>query len=72
MEWEELKEEAKKMGYIVSNDGYTIMSNNPDEYNYTTFYMKDGVINVEHYDKICFLAEHRTPEQMLAIMKALQ
>ena len=72
MDWNQLKEEAKKMGYIVSNNGYTIISNDPDVYIYTMFYSKDGVINVKHYDKVCFVADHRTPDQMLAIMKALQ
>jgi len=68
MTWEELKEEAKKMGYDVS-DGNTIHTYtiylDVYIYDYGTVSLKDGW-GAEVY------IEHRTPEQMLAIMKALQ
>jgi len=72
MNWNQLKEEAKKMGYIICLNGDCIKTNDETQYNHTMFYYRDGIINVQHFDNLCFVAEHRTPDQMLAIMKALQ
>lgn len=71
MTWEELKEEAKKMGAIIEDDcsirdvviflggiGYT---------------HKGHIITWSQYSaEFISLAHNRTPDQMLAIMKALQ
>lgn len=72
MTWEELCEKAKEMGYIVTCNGYCLMSNDNKIYNHTMHYCKDGVITSEHFEKHVFVADHRTPEQMLAIMEALK
>lgn len=59
MTWDELKEEANKMGYGAYGDsvGDIIIE-----------FFEDGTIMVEGSQ----LATDRTPDQMLAIMKALQ
>ena len=68
MTWDELKEEAKKMGYRC----YGKLSEKLTNGKYV-FFQDSG--NVFFTDKnqlaICF-ATDRTPDQMLAIMKALQ
>ena len=68
MTWQELKEEAKKMGYSLKGsfsyydcealclDGLTFCENG--------MFFIDGFFGCFSYD--------RTPDQMLAIMKALQ
>lgn len=65
MTWEELKEEAKKMGcYIFLKDAFCM------EFSDTEFsFYKNGDIIVNHdtYLKRCV-----SYDQMLAIMKALQ
>ena len=71
MTWDELKEEAKKMGADVYDTGSIYFSHLQFE--------EDGGIYVDpvHYDWetsgecIC-VSSDRTPDQMLAIMKALQ
>lgn len=65
MTFEELKEEAKKMGADVDTEDITFES--ADGWTCTT-YWKDGDISMNEV----LIAEHRTPDQMLAIMKALQ
>ena len=72
MTWEELKEKAKEMGYLVCLNGDCIKTNDDTQYNHTLFYYRDGIINVKHFGNFCFVAEHRTPEQMLMIMKGLE
>ena len=72
MTWEELKEKAKEMGYIICLNGDCIKTNDDTQYNHTMFYYRDGIINVQHFGNLCLVAEHRTPDQMYAIMKALQ
>ena len=70
MTWEELKEEAKKMGYSLEVD-YT---HSEFLYKYTSekryCFRQEGAIDDGRYYGI--IAEDRTPDQMLAIMKALQ
>lgn len=63
MTWEELKQKAKEMGYNYSS----FKDSEWFSRNRLTF-TKDG--NVFCIGTI--LAESRTPDQMLAIMKALQ
>lgn len=70
MTWEDLKYIAKQAGYLVTQDGYVICQELCQIQK--IFYYQDGVISVQHYDKSCFVADHRTPEQMYAIMAALQ
>jgi hypothetical protein len=60
MNWKELKEEAKKMGYyIIGDEGIA-----DDVF---TFW-QDGKIDV---DGVC-VSDNRTPEQMWQIMEALR
>ena len=74
MTWEELKEKAKEMGYSVSDGFIYIVS----EGNTGVKLCKNGDVEIDltdaysDYDQNVLIAEHRTPEQMLAIMKALQ
>lgn len=83
MTWEELKEEAKKMGYEVII-GYV------GDYSYekiiagrykNVFFYRDGTMSCpfNYVDENGYAKEERTvmasfliPDQMLAIMKALQ
>lgn len=74
MTWEELKEKAKEMGakiYISPyGDGYERI-----DYKNTMFNIKGDVVVEDRFfdmDVIADLAEKRTPDQMFAIMKALQ
>lgn len=63
MTWEKLKSKANKLGYLLCR-------NNKVEWlskGLLTF-TKEG--EVEYGDS--FVAEHRTPEQMYAIMEALK
>ena len=68
MTWQELKEEAKKMGYnLFESVNYKVADwiatpNNDWSFESDGTIMNDGVV----------LATDRTPDQMLAIMKALQ
>lgn len=70
MTWEELKEEAKKMGYSLEVD-YT---DSEFLYKYTSenryCFRQDGAIDDGRYYGI--IAKNRTPSQMYQIMKALQ
>ena len=61
MTWEELKEEAKKMGADVEIFGEFISMGD-------VFFWNNGEVNI--LGKV--IAKDRTPDQMLAIMKALQ
>ena len=61
LSWDELKEEAKKMGADVEVfDGFICLG--------CMYFWNDGEINYNGE----IIAEDRTPSQMLAIMKALQ
>lgn len=64
--WEELKEEAKKMGWIHYDGDIDCIYYRGLQFN------KDGTLRI--WDGLFYhkWAEHRTPDQMLAIMKALQ
>ena len=71
MDWEELKEEAKKMGALIGKSGAIYISHLQFE--------EDGGIYVDpadYYDWeepgecIC-ISSDRTPDEMFAIMKAL-
>ena len=68
MTWEELKEEAKKLGYHFGYD-------DSKEYLIETdiAFTKGGTIYIvlDEYKRYV-LKRRRTPDQMLAIMKALQ
>ena len=68
MTWEELKEEAKKMGYSDYAHPY-LNAIEKDEF---VFY-KGGWIYIDKKDvDEVLLSSGRTYDQMLAIMKALQ
>ena len=68
MNWSELKEEAKKMGYKGhENVEWSGLYTRVGDDNIVTFY-KDGHIEINNE----LLMSDRTPDQMLAIMKALQ
>ena len=68
MTWEELKEEAKKMGYHC----YDKLSEKLTNGKYMFFQDTGNVFFTDKYQlAICF-ATDRTPDQMLAIMKAPQ
>ena len=66
MTWEELKEEAKKMRWIHYDADIDCFYYNELQFN------KDGTLRIWDGFMYHILAEHRTPDQMLAIMKALQ
>ena len=73
MTWEELKEEAKKIGCEIKYEGQNseliiVPTNDTGE---LCFY-KDGDIKAFEYPDSVDLCREMTPEQMLAIMKALQ
>jgi len=69
MTWEELKEEAKKMGMEVHR--FWII----DKKEWMTYY-KDGTVDLDfewnEQTRTLPFAKNRKPDQMLAIMKALQ
>ena len=60
MTWEELEEEAKKMGDVEIFGKFIAMGG--------LYFWKDGEVNLLGAK----IAKDRTPDQMLAIMKALQ
>lgn len=69
MTWEELKEEAKKMGALIE-DSYNLRD-------VVIFldgigYTHKGLIITWGKDDWKMIAHSRTPDQMFAIMKALQ
>ena len=69
MTWEELKREAKKMGYDLIYDGikeYLVKTDMIFTEGGTVEIMLDEKYNIHR------LRMMRTPEQMLAMMKALQ
>ena len=69
MTWDELQEEANKLGYDIFNDGtkdYLVKTD--------IIFTEGGTIDImldEKYNRYR-LRIMRTPDQMLAIMKALQ
>ena len=69
MTWEELKEEAKKMGLKVHRLWII------DKKEWITYY-ENGTVDLDfewdEQTRTLPLAKNRTPDQMLAIMKALQ
>lgn len=83
MRWEELKEEAKKRGYEViigTVGGYTYEKIIAGTYKNIFFY-RDGTMSCpfNYIDENGYVKEERTvmanfltPDQMFAIMKALQ
>ena len=72
MTWDELKEEAKKMGYneepILENGIVWITKK---RLSFDLCFNNDGMVLLDG-DEEYILAKDRTPSQMLAIMKALQ
>lgn len=68
MNWSELKEEAKKIGYVEQEDSITMEAVGKDG----VVFFKGGWITVYagHYTND--IACGRSFDQMLAIMKALQ
>lgn len=79
MTWEELKEEAKKMGCHVYNKPDLISFKIPYSVNKGVEYLyfeKDGDIRIIYEEKGCVgsmtLSQNRTPEQMYSIMEALK
>lgn len=81
MTWEELKEEAerlfpyrpsKKMYCKTDRPSIKLVVDKNDNYPYYIF-TKDGMVFFYYeYEECVVLAKHRTPDQMLVIMKALQ
>ena len=65
LSWEELKEEAKKMGALIYKDEICFEYDGGELY---ISYWNDGRVEAD----LTIIAQHRTPDQMLAIMKALQ
>lgn len=61
MTWEELKEETMEMGGFVEIFGEFISMGN-------VYFWNNGEVNIRGE----VIAKDRTPDQMLAIMKALQ
>lgn len=78
MTWEELKEEAKKIfGDKFSCDMTTIISVGELETSFGTLILATSghitfLHEFEHGSTMVTIAKVKTPEQMLAIMKALQ
>ena len=74
MTWHQLKEEAKKMGAKIYISPYGDGFERIDYKNIMLTNKGDVVVEGRFYDMdvTVDLAEHRTPDQMLAIMKALQ
>ena len=79
MEWSELKEEAKNIGCKVYNKQGLISFKIPYSVNKGVEYLyfeKNGDLRVVYEEKgwvgSMILSQDRTPDQMLAIMKALQ
>ena len=75
MTWEELKEEARKMGYKwgVYFDGkeYLIKPNKHDSA-WRNILEQRGVYKLECADDLIIVGSNLSTDQMLAIMKALQ
>ena len=71
MTWEELKEEAKKMGLNTEQRMISVPHNEQ-----SFIFLERGDIFVEYPEggeaRALWLCRSRTPDQMLAIMKALQ
>lgn len=79
MTWEELREEAKKMGGKVYNQPDLIFFKIPYSVNRGVESLcleKNGDVRIVYEEKGCvgsmILSQNRTPDQMFAIMKALQ
>lgn len=74
MTWDELKEEAKKMGAEIIKGIVADLTYEVIVFNHFRFY-RDGVITYPDFlpiEERHFVSKDRTPDQMLAIMKALQ
>lgn len=77
MTWQELKEEAKKMGSEIIIRIIADRTIEKITFNNVAFYSNGsicGVFERENGSTYCgsAIAQDRTPDQMLAIMKALQ
>ena len=73
MTWEELKEEAKKMGAEIIKGMVADLTYEVIIFNHFRFYR--GVITYPDFlplEDRHFVSKDRKPDQMLAIMKALQ
>lgn len=74
MTWEELKEEAKKMGAEIIKGIVADLTYEVIVFNHFRFY-RDGEITYPDFlplEDRHFVSKDRKPDQMLAIMKALQ
>lgn len=71
MKWKELCKKAKALGFLVPND-YCITTNDGKTNIHTIYYYKDGVINVQHMGQRCFLADHKSCDQMYQLMLLLK
>lgn len=76
MTWEELTEEAKKMGYSLNTEHVWHFLCKEQSEDATILFYKSGIIEYQldgekSYTKI-EISSDRTPEEMLAVMKALQ
>ncbi len=72
MTWYELKEKAKKMGYVeepILVNGIVWLTQK--RLSFDLCFNNNGMVLLDG-DEEYVLAKDRTPEQMLAIMKALQ
>ena len=67
MTWQELKEEAKKIGYEINN-GFTRKCEWVTSPDGKWDFVDDGTVIHDNY----VVSFDRIPDQMLAIMKALQ
>lgn len=75
MTWEELKEKAKEMGYELDKY-YTEYFSKDIEEGFEIRFDECGDVIISYDKGICIanvtMAEHRTPEQMLMIMRGLE
>ena len=79
LSWKELKEEAKKMGAWIEED--FVFNEGIIHYKKMKFYKNGGIVRKhEYYDQYTDemvgddvdIADERTPEQMLMIMRGLE
>ena len=71
MTWEELKEEAKKMGALIGKSGAIYISHLQFEED-GGIYVDPADYDLEELGECIGISSDRTPDEMLAIMKALQ
>ena len=72
MDWEELKEKAKEMGYIeepILENGIVWLTKK--RLDFDLCFNNDGMVLLDG-DEEYILAKERTPEQMLMIMRGLE